>query len=199
MQNCRQDFFHLREKHPIFNYLDFSWNIDGGALKARYHFFDGQHEFFPEYTFPVLPNFTEIEQEVMDNFLFHIGLCETISYWKTSCAPILDIHPFYLDSASEKWWRKLFYNGLGEFRYLNGIECEEKDFIQFRYSSERVFCRSEIIGNKGVLIPVGGGKDSVVTLEILSKDIGSEHVTPFMLNGIPASQRTIVQAGFSLV
>jgi hypothetical protein len=198
MQNRQQDFLRFREKHPVFSYLSFSWEIDDGMLKVRYHFSDGQHEFFPEYIFPFPQNCTAMEQNVMDNFLFHIGLCEVISYWKASCAPILDIHPFCLDEDAEKWWKKLFYNGLGEFRYLNGIECEEKDFARFRYSSEKMFHRSNITENKGILIPVGGGKDSAVTLELLSKTAGRGNIIPFMLNGIPAAQRTIVQAGFSL-
>ena len=197
MQNRQEDFLRFREKHPVFNYFGFSWNVSGETLKARYHFSDGQHDFYPEYTFPLPPRFDAPEQNVMDNLLFHIGLCEVISYWKSSCAPVLDIHPFCLDEESEKWWKKLFYNGLGEFRYLNGIECAESDFVQFRYSSEKTFHAVNIADNEGVLIPVGGGKDSAVTLELLSQTIGREQITPFTLNGIAASQRTIVQAGFS--
>ena len=206
MKDRRQDFHHFREKHPVFSYLDFSWNVHDGVLKVRYHFFDGQHDFFPEYFFP-LPLVTSSEARnihlqqhkfAIDNFLFHIGLCEVISYWKSSCAPIFDIHPFCLDKEAEKWWKKLFYNGLGEFRYLNGIECEAEDFVQFRYSSAKELQAVNLVGNDGALVPVGGGKDSAVTLELLSKTAGRAKITPFTLNGIPAAQRTIVQAGFSL-
>jgi hypothetical protein len=202
MKNRQQDFLHFREKHPVFSYLDFSWGVHGETLKVRYHFSDGQHDFFPEYTFPfsgeARKRYPQQHESAIVNFLFHIGLCEVISYWKSSCAPVLDIHPFCLDEEAERWWKKLFYNGLGEFRYLNGIECEESDFIQFRYSSEKKFQTLHTTDNEGVLLPIGGGKDSAVTLELLSQTVGREDITPFTLNGIPASQRTIVQAGFSL-
>ena len=255
MQDRRQDFFRLREKHPIFSYLGFSWNVDDEELKVRYHFSDGENEFFPEYVFTArfakeaqssqetnaltstharrhcegdspkqssdncfsgllryarndgnvrnddgnaCNDATSSEEHAIENFLFHIGLCEVISYWKASCAPILDIHPFCLDAEAERWWKKLFYNGLGEFRYLNGIECAEKDFVQFRYSSKKTFHKVDVTDNAGILLPIGGGKDSAVTLELLSQSAGRESITPFMLNGIPASRRTIVQAGFPL-
>jgi len=198
MQKRQQDFLHFRKKHPVFSYLDFSWNIDNEELKVRYHFSDGQHDFFPEYIFPLRKETLSLCKNTIDNFLFHIGLCEVISYWKANCAPILDIYPFYLDKEAEKWWKKLFYNGLGEFRYLNGIECVEDDFIRFRYSSDKTFQRADITDKDGILIPIGGGKDSAVTLELLLKTAGRKHITPFMLNGIPASYRTIVQAGFPI-
>jgi hypothetical protein len=199
MQNRQQDFLRFREKHPVFSYLSFTWNVDNEALKVRYHFSDGQHDFSPEYVFPLNSEILHFSRnEEIDNFLFHIGLCEVISYWKSSCAPILDIHPFCLDKEAEKWWKKLFYNGLGEFRYLNEIECEEKNFVQFRYSSAKTLQVVSITDNEGVLLPIGGGKDSAVTLELLSQTVGRKNITPFMLNGIPASQRTIVQAGFSI-
>jgi len=207
LRNRQEDFLRFREKHPVFSYLGFNWDIHDNVLKVCYHFFDGQNDFFPEYAFPISSAIVDLERvgENSPSFgggwgeaLGALGLCEAISYWKSSCAPVFNIHSFCLDKEAEKWWKKLFYNGLGEFRYLNGIECEEKDFVQFRYLSTKMFQPVEITDNEGVLVPVGGGKDSAVTLELLSKTVGRENITPFMLNGIPASQRTIVQAGFSL-
>jgi len=212
MRNRYQDFLYFREKHPVFSYFGFNWEVRNGMLNVRYHFSDGTHKFFPQYLFPLVENSKAAQiqdcknknaRKTFDNLLFHIGLCEVISYWKASCTPILDIHPFSLDEEAEKWWKKLFYNGLGEFRYLNGIECDEKKFIQFRYpASKKLLYNDDTLKCshpfEGILIPIGGGKDSAVTLELLSKTTGRNNITPFTLNGIPASKRTIIQAGFSL-
>lgn len=194
-KNRQADFIRLRMLHPVFSYLDFGWRIEANSMFVRYHFSDGIHDFHPEYVLPLPDEFVVKDEQLLDNLLFHIGLCEVISYWKSSCAPEIKIHPFALSKEGETWWKKLFYHGLGEFRYLNRIQCDEGAFVQFSYESERhpEPVETDIAG--GVLVPVGGGKDSAVTLELLKAV--QEDVTPFMMNGIPASFRTIERAGFS--
>jgi hypothetical protein len=74
-----------------------------------------------------------------------------------------------LNEIQIKWWKKLYFNGLGEFFYINNIDTNEDDFLN-------IYCKHEIqepIDLKddfeGCLIPIGGGKDSIVTLEHLNK------------------------------
>lgn len=195
-QKRQDDFLKFRMLHPAFSYRSFRKETRSDTLWVQYHFSDGTTDFRPEYLFPLPAEAWEIDAELLDNLLFHVGLCELISYWKSSCAPLVKIYPYALDETAEAWWKKLFYNGLGEFRYLNQIDCEEEDFVAFEYHSDKFPQKMEIADVEGVMVPVGGGKDSAVTLELLKAQ--GEAITPFTMNAIPASIRTIEQAGFQV-
>ncbi|MFN2394903.1 MAG: hypothetical protein ABR597_04355 [Bacteroidales bacterium] len=166
-------FEQLRQRFPEFSYEDFSWDLKDGILRLIFHFRLGvKYDFYPEHKIN-LKGLTEMlpADEVLDNLVFHIGMVELISYWKAACSPKVNIKPYRLKPAQARWWKKLYYFGLGEFFYLNNIEISESDFMSFTYEKNahpvpQPF-RADL--NDGFLIPVGGGKDSVVTLNLLGK------------------------------
>ena len=57
-----------------------------------------------------------------DIFLFNLGLAELISYYKLACPKTVILKAGCLDDAQKEFWKKLFYNGLGEFRFINNID-----------------------------------------------------------------------------
>lgn len=122
-------------------------------------------------------------------------MVELISYWKSACPPKVIIKPFSLDESQVKWWKKLYFKGLGEFFYLNGINAGQEDFMEIISDGDKARKSDLSIDNDSVIVPVGGGKDSVVTLELLNR--GGAKVYPMVLNPREASIRTIEQAGLS--
>jgi len=71
-----------------------------------------------------------------------------------------------LDDWQIAWWKKLYRNGLGEFFYVNGITPTD-DFMEIvTFGRARTFAPT-VHPLNGSLVPVGGGKDSIVTLELL--------------------------------
>lgn len=114
-------------------------------------------------------------------------MVEVISYWKCVCSPVLDVQCGEMSVEQKKWWNKLFYNGLGEFLYRNNINVNQEELVHIKcreaYSTP---VKDENI-YKGCLIPVGGGKDSVVTLEMLSK----EEITTFSINESDAIKKIV--------
>ena len=118
-----------------------------------------------------------IDKKFLEYLVFNIGLVELISYIKCTCSPNITIKCGYLDDYQINWFKKLYYNGLGEFLYRNNINIEEKDL--FNITTKKTKPNFNITYNgHGNLIPVGGGKDSNVTLELL-KD---EDNTCFIIN-----------------
>ena len=95
-------------------------------------------------------------------------LCEIPSYWKPTCSPNIIIECGKLDNEQIKWIKKLMLNGLGEFFYTNGITPEE-NFVNIT-SSGSDYSFTDNNEYKGYLIAVGGGKDSIVSLEILKNE-----------------------------
>jgi hypothetical protein len=94
------------------------------------------------------------------------------------------------------WWKDLIINGMGQFFYENKVDFRKSNFLKIKTSQIRVnqaiakFTRTNL---KKVLVPVGGGKDSVVTLEIL-KNAGMR-INCFSLNPTDATQKIIKVAG----
>ena len=108
-----------------------------------------------------------INSNKVKNMVFNLGMVEAISYFKATCSPQFVIKCGKLDSFQEKWFKKLFYLGLGEFRFVNNIKVSEEDFIEFISEGENLEINEEKETLDGIIIPVGGGKDSNVTLDLL--------------------------------
>lgn len=133
----------------------------------------------------------------LDALIFTIGMVESINYYKTICPRSFYVHCGRLNKDQAQWWQKLFYNGLGEFIYLNGLakEVSQDDFVSF-YSDENMpnIFEERDIKVSGNLIPVGGGKDSVVTLELLQEN--HDDNLPFVMSPPEAAYDCIRVAGY---
>lgn len=130
----------------------------------------------------------------LSNYLiFNIGLIELISYWKCVCPEEVIIKCGYLNEEQISWFKKIYYYGLGEFFYLNNIEVSIDDFMHITCDYKNEELKQEDYFGTGCLIPIGGGKDSNVTLEIL----GSKNNDCFMLNPKDVSLKCSELAGFN--
>lgn len=105
--------------------------------------------------------------------IINLGIVEAISYYKLTCSKIFKIECCNLDDFQMSWWKKLIYNGLGELRYLNGFEDVSIDefinIISNKEIVENIKIKDIKYNFEGNLIPIGGGKDSIVTLELLKQ------------------------------
>ncbi|MCF8367818.1 MAG: hypothetical protein K9G76_02160 [Bacteroidales bacterium] len=170
---------------------DFDSNI-----RVSYHYnLADQYHFYPVFSIEKKEGFFDTAFfKNIEGVLFNIGMVELISYWKTACPPKVVIKPYRLSNEQQIFWKKLFYNGLGEFFYLNNINPTKDNLVSFVNDSEKEFTEfSALVREKGVLVPVGGGKDSVVTLELLK---GHFDIIPFIMNPREASLQTCYNAGF---
>lgn len=123
----------------------------------------------------------EFKNDTFTNYLiFHIGLVELISYWKCTCSKNVIIKAGYLDSDQITFFKKLYYYGLGELFYRNNITLSYNDFMNIKCSSNKTEIKYPEYNGIGNLIPIGGGKDSNVTLEILEPENNINN--PFIIN-----------------
>ena len=141
-------------------------------------------------------DFKRVERKFLNNLVFHIGMVELVSYWKATCSPKIIIQTHFLDDEQIQWWKKLYFNGLGEFFYLNGIEPNLHDFLAIETGNDALpVCNNDLDESK-VIVPVGGGKDSAVTLETISGK--GLNIIPFAVNPRDAIVRTIEIAGYKM-
>ncbi|MDR1735092.1 MAG: hypothetical protein LBR73_09475 [Oscillospiraceae bacterium] len=160
-----------RRRHPVFHYNRFSVERREGCIALSYDFsIDGLTSFRPEtivYT-DNLDMCNACDSPVAQDIAFCLGLVELISYWKCACPPTVRIHCGHLTADEIEWWKRLWYNGLGEFFYRNGIHADQKNFLQVQCTVPAE-PRTPVPYNAKELslVPVGGGKDSCVTLQLL--------------------------------
>lgn len=163
----------LRAKHPSFIFDNFWLRPENNNLKIGYEFrIEPDISFTPEI---VIENISQsrlqtIPKQVLDNLAFHLGLMEIPSYWKATCSPQIIIKAGSLDQSQIQWWHSLIINGLGQFFYTNQIDFQQPNFLEITTTPNNTWPKyEEKLDPQKILVPVGGGKDSIVTLETLKK------------------------------
>ena len=183
----------LRLKHPVFRYRSFAFQVANQKLHANFDFLlEPNIHFAPSITIPLLGN--EIPFAI-DNFVFHLGLIEMLSYWKASCAPRIVVEAGNLSAEQLEWWRDLFLHGLGEFYFRNSIHFSSPDFFTIEAHSGRTFEPVPVSDLEGDLVLSGGGKDSAVTLELLKSGPAKKR-RAFVLYSIDAAEMAARTSGY---
>lgn len=159
----------LREQYQQFIYHGFEIAEEPGKVSLTFDFeIPGLSSFAPTWEIPCDREDLG-EDETFLNMVFSLGMVELISYWKIACPREVVIEPYGLSREQISWWKSLYFNGLGEFYYTNGIVENEEDFMDIIADGEVWLPEGEAVVDPagGCLVPVGGGKDSSVSLELL--------------------------------
>lgn len=186
----------LRHEFGTFTFVKQTVTRAEGKLSLAFDFnLDDRYFFHPTMEIPPQPFFDwgSIPEEQLQALAFQIGMTELVSYWKIACPKRVMVKPFALTENQKKFWKKLYYNGLGEFLYLNGISVSEADLMEIECDSGRSFARVDIPLEERTLVPIGGGKDSVVTLECLRSE---KPVIPLIVNPRGATLNCVKTAGY---
>ncbi len=173
-------FRELREKYPVFNYNSYNYTEVDNKFIITFSFeIEGLTIFNPTISIDKKWITADLNKKFFDYLVFHIGLVELISYWKCTCSPIVNIKAGYISDEQVSWFKKLYYYGLGEFFFVNNIDTDIDNFMHINHETKQEIICVDYEG-KGNLIPIGGGKDSVVSLELLKNSFNFN--TPFMIN-----------------
>ena len=189
-------FDSLRERFSVFTFESQSVIREKGRLKLAFEFkLDDQYRFCPTLEIPARPFFdwVNIPMEQLEALAFQIGMTELVSYWKIACPKRVVVKPFALTEQQIAFWKKLYYNGLGEFLYLNCIRVSKSDLMQIESVGNYHFDKVDVPLEEKTLVPVGGGKDSVVSLECLRKEMP---VIPMIVNPRGATLDCVKTAGY---
>lgn len=171
MGNRQEAFLEYRRNYPDFIYSGYNISESGQVVDLEFHFMiPGLAEFNPRWQI-TKPNSQQpdVDDALLNELAFSLGMVELISYWKLTCSPKVHIECGGLLEAQKVWWKKLYQKGLGEFFYTNGISVDD-DFMTI-IADERIkypLPKISFAKKSKVLIPIGGGKDSAVTLEALN-------------------------------
>lgn len=109
----------------------------------------------------------DIDMTIVENMLFHLHIALGISYYKTFLSKNLILKTWKLDEKQLSFWKKFYLHGLGEFLYKNKID--PSNLFQFSFLSEKQYHKKDFSSSEKYLVPVGWGKDSIVSIELLKQ------------------------------
>lgn len=188
----------LRKDYPEFIYHGYQIKEEKERICLEYDFeIPGLSSFHPTWEFPKKDeeNRKYADDSTFRNLAFSLGMVELISYWKIACPPKVIVEAGALTAEQILWWKDLYFNGLGEFYYTNGISENQEDFMEIVSAGQEI--SADALSDRrleGCLVPVGGGKDSAVTLSLLKGE--KETNCCYIINPRGATLKTVERAGY---
>lgn len=185
----------LQQKYPKFIYSGYSWVYADGALKAAFKFsIQPSLRFEPKLSIENVSAAAvkKLGKDGLDNLVFHLGLAEIPSYWKTTASKEIVVGCGYLDAAQIRFWKGLLLNGMGQFFYENGLRPFSPVF-KIEASKPRISPAIRKKFSAGFLVPVGGGKDALVTYEAVKA--AKKKAAVFVLNANAPLEKLVKEIG----
>ncbi len=155
--------------------------FSGDEAKLVYAFDDGP-ELIERIGFPDAPAVLPERQAGFDAALDLLHLIAGVSYYKAGVPEEIRVESTSLDAQTATFIDALYLHGLGEFAYHNKIDLRAKIRFPFNAGSpgssgDDVEGTLDVASAQGVsnglprstLVPIGGGKDSLVSVEILKR------------------------------
>jgi UDP-N-acetyl-alpha-D-muramoyl-L-alanyl-L-glutamate epimerase len=151
-----------------FRFVGCDYDASKGEARLRYAFDDGP-ELIERIGFPHAPALNATTQKAFSASLRLLHLIAGVSYYKAGVPPQVRVEGGAVDAATAQFLDALYFHGLAEFAYQNKLNLPQD-----------IFASSEQDGGthdpqppgsiglaRRTLVPIGGGKDSLVSVEML--------------------------------
>lgn len=135
-----------------------------GVAHLAYAFDDGE-ELIETIRFPGAPVIPAAHQTAFDAALKLLHLIAGISYYKAGVPPTIERVDGPLDDVTADLLDTLYLHGLAEFAYRNGLDLRGR--IAFPRGGAASTPAVALNLPKRTLVPIGGGKDSLVAVEAI--------------------------------
>ena len=166
------------DKHQVavFRFVRCAFAADTGVAQLVYAFDDGP-ELIETVTIPGAPFVLEGDRaEAVQRALRLLHLIAGVSYYKAGVPEQVRIDSYMIDAATAALVETVYLNGLGEFAYRNGLNLRGR----FRLPVEGEAFAAPALGlREHALVAIGGGKDSLVSIEAL-RSLGIEETVTWI-------------------
>lgn len=164
-------------KYRQFIFTDYRFDPDSGIVELHYSLDDKVH-FTETYRFKC--QFTDnYDSAQLDRAIQSLFFLAGVSYYKTYIPQEIAIKKGELDAEQAAFFSKTYQRGLGEFWYVNKLDPRTPVTFPTTLSSP-VKPLQPLKQSSGMLTAIGGGKDSLVTIELLRK--ASNDITTWSLD-----------------
>ncbi|MCF7749690.1 hypothetical protein KQ945_02945 [Bacillus subtilis subsp. subtilis] len=154
------------DKHQVaaFRFVRCDFAADTGVAQLVYAFDDGP-ELIETVTIPGAPFVLDAARaEAVQRALRLLHLIAGVSYYKAGVPDQVRIDSYHIDAATAALVEDIYLNGLGEFAYRNGLNLRGR----FRLPvAAEAFSATAVGLREHALVAIGGGKDSLVSIEAL--------------------------------
>jgi hypothetical protein len=163
-----------------------------GCVRLRYAL-DDAVSFVEEFDLPLERELGAAERERVEPLLSLLHWVAGVSYFKTAAPPAVVCETGDPGPAAAALLEALYSEGLGEFAHVNGLSALPRPRFPRGAPAPAVPVPPADPSPQRVLVPVGGGKDSAVALEIVRRS-GTE-LALFSVGDAPPIARTVAVAG----
>ena len=147
-----------------FRFVGFDYAAESSTARLRYAFDDGP-ELIEQIEFPGAPALAPERRGAFAAALRLLHLIAGISYYKAGVPEEIRVEGMALDAVTARFLDEVYFHGLGEFAYQNKLDLYKR--IRFPSSRSDVAPAQTFDLPRRTLIPIGGGKDSLVSVEML--------------------------------
>lgn len=152
----------MKSLYAQFIFEDYHFDETARMLTLCYSF-DSVASFTESFRFNF--DFVAYDPKLLDRACQTLFFLAGVSYYKAYLAPELVVKKGDIDHADATFFSTTYERGLGEFFYVNRLDPHTR--IPFPATTESVSPVNSAEKNDGLLIGVGGGKDSLVSVELL--------------------------------
>ena len=150
-----------------FVFEDYRYDPARSTLSLCYSY-DGGPRFEEQLIFDFVPQqLSSAAREVLDRLFRLILLLSGVSYFKAFIPKVLRCRSFEIDDRTAEFLQKFYEKGLAEFAFRNGVLLH--GHFRFQSSSAPAAAPITVDFLRRICVPVGGGKDSIVTIECLKQ------------------------------
>jgi len=143
---------------------------DRGRVSLRYAL-DDEIEFVERFELPEGTRVSDADRERVDGILSLLHWAAGVSYYKAAAPPRVECEAGAPPPAAGQLLDALYSEGLGEFAFTNELPALPRP--QFPTGAAVPSAASKDGASGRTLVPIGGGKDSVVALDIVRR-VGAE-------------------------
>ncbi|MBQ4084616.1 MAG: UDP-N-acetylmuramoyl-L-alanine--D-glutamate ligase [Alphaproteobacteria bacterium] len=177
-----------------FEFKNFSFDERTGVLSLEYVYKD--EKFCEEIVFPNAPfSLSKQRRKALNQAFLWLHIASGVSYYKAFVPPEMKITSGVLSQSASVFFQKMYINGLGQFAVENALNLQDKIHFPFENTEEELF--PEILSER-IFVPVGGGKDSCVTMELL-KEKTVLPIKAFAVNPVSSIENCITKSGLPSV
>lgn len=154
-----------RDAVAAFRFVRYEFDAATGVAELAYAFDDGP-ELVETVTIPGAPfALCPAREAAMQRALRLLHLIAGVSYYKAAVPPRILVEGEPLDASTAALLESIYRNGLGEFAYRNGLDLADR--IAFPHGADSAPDAPALGLDDGALVAIGGGKDSLVSIEAL--------------------------------
>ncbi len=169
-----------------------SRELDPDGLVTLSYALDGEISFVERFQLPVSGPLSAPARERVAPLLALLHWVAGVSYYKTAAPPTVSFQDEGPGPAAARLLQALYSEGLGEFAYTNRLPGLPRPRFAGAVSHEEAASQPRTGEIERVLVPVGGGKDSAVALEIVRR--AGLQTSLFSVGDAPPIARTVAAA-----